>query len=81
MDRLSTSIIHFTPISGTKDDEPPCYLLQIDEFTFLLDCGWNEKIPLVGGYLDKLKLYLPSIDAVLLSHPDIEHLGMKLFFV
>ena len=37
-----TSIIKFTALSGAHDESPPCYMLQVDEFTFLLDCGWNE---------------------------------------
>lgn len=37
-----TSIIKFTALSGAKGEGPPCYLLQVDEFCFLLDCGWDE---------------------------------------
>lgn len=37
-----SSIIQFKVISGSHDDSPLCYLLQIDEYKFLLDCGWNE---------------------------------------
>jgi len=37
-----TSIIKFTALSGAHDESPPCYLLQVDEFRFLLDCGWDE---------------------------------------
>lgn len=39
----STSIIKLHTLSGSMDESPPCYLLQVDEFRFLLDCGWNEK--------------------------------------
>ena len=38
-----TSIIKFTALSGAKNETPPCYLLQVDEFRFLLDCGWDER--------------------------------------
>lgn len=38
-----TSIIKVHCISGAGDETPPCYVLQIDEFKFLLDCGWDEK--------------------------------------
>lgn len=68
-----TSIIHFTPISGGHDRSPPCYLLNIDEFTFLLDCGWDANFDM--HYIDRLKEHVGKIDAVLLSHPDIDHLG------
>ena len=39
---MMTSIIKFTALSGAHDESPPCYLLQVDQFCFLLDCGWNE---------------------------------------
>lgn len=39
----STSIIKLHTVSGSMDESPPCYILQVDEFRFLLDCGWNEK--------------------------------------
>ena len=74
-----TSIIHFTPISGVLDESPPCYLLQIDEFCFLLDCGSDEQFNI--NYINDLKKHIPSIDAVLLSYPDIQHLGFSLSFV
>jgi len=41
-----TSIIRFTPLSGAQDEKPLCYLLQVDEFRFLLDCGWDENLDL-----------------------------------
>ena len=32
--------VHFTPLGGIQgSDSAPCYLLQVDDFTFLLDCG------------------------------------------
>ena len=37
-----TSIIKLSVLSGAYDEGPLCYLLQVDEFRFLLDCGWNE---------------------------------------
>lgn len=37
-----SSIIQFKVISGAYNDSPLCYLLQIDEYKFLLDCGWDE---------------------------------------
>ena len=45
------SIIRLCPLSGGAGEETPhCYLLEVDQFTFLLDCGWDpnfsEEIPL-----------------------------------
>lgn len=37
-----TSYIKFTPISGAKNEDPLCYLLEIDEAKILLDCGWSD---------------------------------------
>ncbi len=48
-----TSIIKFQPLSGVWGETPPCYILQIDEFRFLLDCGWDDRLGL--AYLDELK--------------------------
>jgi cleavage and polyadenylation specificity factor subunit 2 len=48
-----TSIIKFYTLSGAHDESPPCYLLQIDEFKFLLDCGWDENFNM--GVVNKLK--------------------------
>jgi len=68
-----TSIIKLQAISGVEDESPLCYLLQVDEFRFLLDCGWNEFFDM--RHIDELKKYVKSIDAVLLSYPDHLHLG------
>ncbi len=50
-----TSIIKFTPISGCAppgaagfasfdpSSSPHCYILEVDGFTFLLDCGWDGR--------------------------------------
>lgn len=48
-----TSIIKFYTLSGAMDESPPCYLLQIDEFKFLLDCGWDENFNM--SVVNKLK--------------------------
>jgi len=50
-----------------------CYLLQIDDFNILLDCGWDERYD--ENMLAPLKNVVADIDAVLLSHPDLAHLG------
>ena len=69
-----------TPLSGADAASPPAYLLQLgggsDDaggFTFLLDAGWDEDFD--EAALAALAAAVPRIDAVLLSHPDIAHLG------
>ena len=62
------SIIRLFPISGGAGQETPhCYLLEVDQFTFLLDCGWDPKFS--RQITDELKKHVAKIDAVLLSHP------------
>lgn len=68
-----TSIVKVYCISGAGDESPPCYVLQIDDFRFLLDCGWNEKFDM--DFIKDLKRHINNIDAVLLSHSDPLHLG------
>ncbi|CEG66669.1 hypothetical protein RMATCC62417_03208 [Rhizopus microsporus] len=68
-----TSYIKFTPISGSKNEDPLCYLLEIDEVKILLDCGWSDSFDIDS--LSNLKKISKQIDAVLLSHSDLVHLG------
>ncbi|XP_026725742.1 probable cleavage and polyadenylation specificity factor subunit 2 isoform X2 [Trichoplusia ni] len=68
-----TSIIKLHCLSGAGDETPPCYVLQIDEFKFLLDCGWDEKFDM--EFIKELKRHINTIDAVLISHSDPVHLG------
>lgn len=76
-----TSIIKFQPLSGAHNEAPLCYLLTIDRFNFLLDCGIDPNIDsdsaLNDEYLIKLRSNVPNIHAVLLSHPDALHLGKR----
>ncbi|KAL0041377.1 hypothetical protein WJX79_001220 [Trebouxia sp. C0005] len=67
------SQIKFTQLYGATYDSPLCSLLEINSFTFLLDCGWTEEFDV--KLLDPLKQAIPRVDAVLLSHPDTAHLG------
>jgi len=72
-----TSIIRFCPLSGAQDESPACYLLQVDEFRFLLDCGWDEMFN--QSFIKELVKHVKQIDAVLLSQPDALHLGNHIF--
>lgn len=47
-----TSIVKFEGVWGVGDETPHCYLLTVDDFTFLLDCGWDEKFD--KSYIDRL---------------------------
>ncbi|XP_010255376.1 PREDICTED: cleavage and polyadenylation specificity factor subunit 2 [Nelumbo nucifera] len=69
---MGTSV-QVTPLCGVYNENPLCYLLSIDGFNFLVDCGWNDLFD--TSLLQPLSRISSTIDAVLLSHPDILHLG------
>uniref|UniRef100_A0ACD5TG03 Uncharacterized protein n=1 Tax=Avena sativa TaxID=4498 RepID=A0ACD5TG03_AVESA len=69
---MGTSV-QVTPLSGAYGEGPLCYLLAVDGFRFLLDCGWTDHCD--PALLQPLARVAPTIDAVLLSHPDMMHLG------
>lgn len=74
-----TSIIKLQPLSGAHDEGPPCYLLQVDEFRFLLDCGWDEDFS--AAVIKEIKRNIHKVDAVLLTYPDQLHLGALPYLV
>ncbi|XP_060532873.1 probable cleavage and polyadenylation specificity factor subunit 2 [Cylas formicarius] len=74
-----TSIIKLQTLSGAMDESPPSYLLQIDDVKILLDCGWDEKFNM--EYIKEIRRHVHQIDAVLLSYPDIMHLGSLPYLV
>ncbi|KAM7359849.1 cleavage and polyadenylation specificity factor subunit 2 [Cochliomyia hominivorax] len=74
-----TSIIKLHTVSGAMDETPPCYILQIDEVKIMLDCGWDEKFD--ANFIKEVKRHVHTIDAVLLSHPDVYHLGALPYLV
>lgn len=51
-----TSIIKVEALSGVQDDGPLCYLLQVDQVYFLLDCGWDDRFGIEFNFLHKLKI-------------------------
>lgn len=69
-----TSIVKFQSLSGDDEEAPHCHLLQIDDFKFLLDCGWDEANH--EKIIDNLKRHARQIDAILISHPDLNHCGL-----
>jgi hypothetical protein len=51
----------FTPLYGVHNTGPVSYLLQLRDFTFLLDCGWGD--PYEATSLEPLLNVSSSIDA------------------
>ncbi|XP_045595485.1 probable cleavage and polyadenylation specificity factor subunit 2 [Procambarus clarkii] len=74
-----TSIVKFEGIWGVGQETPHCYLLTVDDFTFLLDCGWDEKFD--KNYIDRLAKVIPRVDCVLISYPDPLHMGALPYLV
>lgn len=70
---MSGAILRLTPIYGVHSEDALCYMLEIDDCRILLDCGWDERFSL--DFIQPLAKVAASIDFVLLSHPDLLHLG------
>lgn len=53
--------VRFVPLLGVHSQQPLSYLLELDGFTFLLDCGWNDAYD--PRLLQPVVEVLPHIDA------------------
>lgn len=53
--------VRFVPLIGVHSRQPLSYLLEVEGFTFLLDCGWNDAYNTL--LLQPLVDVLPQIDA------------------
>ncbi|KAL5108666.1 putative cleavage and polyadenylation specificity factor subunit 2 [Taenia crassiceps] len=71
---MATSIIKLHTFSGAGDSYPPCFVLQVDDFYCLLDCGWSENLP--KSRITEVGKWAKKICAVLISHPSMRHLGL-----
>lgn len=71
---MATSIIKLHTFSGASDNFPPCYILQVDDFYCLLDCGWSDTLP--ESRIAEIGKWMKKISAVLISHPSLRHLGL-----
>lgn len=67
----AAAAVRFTPLLGVHGRGPLAYLLELDGFTFLLDCGWNDAYD--PALLAPLLAALPRIDAGALPLP--QHLS------
>lgn len=66
--------IHITPLYGSHaSSHAISHLLTIDNFNILLDVGWTPFFE--EQHLHNLRQVAPKVNAVLLSHPDLSHLG------
>ncbi|KAM1655168.1 hypothetical protein ACFX2K_007462 [Malus domestica] len=69
---MGTSV-QVTPLCGVYNENPLSCLVPIDDFNFLIDCGWNDHFD--PSLLQPFSRVALTVDAVLLSHPDTLHLG------
>lgn len=68
--------VKFTPLCSSRNDQCYCFLLSIGEDNILLDCGWTPEFCLEDiKELDKIVTAKTPICAILLSQPDIAHMG------
>lgn len=65
--------ISLTPLYGIGELEPLCSLLKVDNFHILLDLGWDARFR--EEDLEILKRVVPDVDAVLITHADLAHMG------
>ncbi|CAN8062643.1 unnamed protein product [Agarophyton chilense] len=66
--------VQITPIYGSyTTSHAISHLLTIDGFNILLDIGWD--ISFNHDNLENLRTIAPKVNAILLSHADISHLG------
>ena len=63
-----------TPVYGAGKNGALCSVLKIDDdVTLLLDCGWDDLFDVKA--IKNLAEVAPSVTHVLVSHPDLLHLG------
>jgi cleavage and polyadenylation specificity factor subunit 2 len=74
-----TSIIRWTGLGGGGGGGWHGYLLEVDDFALLLDCGWRDTFD--PSDLKEVVAVVGRVGAVLLSHPDIPHLGALPYLV
>ena len=67
--------IRLTALGSAREVGRSCFLLQTPESKVLLDCGFNVAAPREQAfpYLDAPELNIQELDAVILSHPHIDH--------
>lgn len=56
-------------------------VIQQDNFTLLIDCGYEETFDEFKTALAQLGVSIQSLDAIFISHDDIDHLGALSLFL
>ena len=77
-----TSIIKLCPISGGLSDSlteaysAHCYLLEVDNFTFLLDCGWDSKFS--PEIIQELKRHIHKVCKFYFGYQQLHSINLRL---
>lgn len=74
-----TVAVHFKTLYGADSGQAICCLLRFGGAQILLDCGWDEQFS--THLLEPLLRVVPQLDLVLLSQPDLQHLGALPYLV
>ena len=77
MASIVNSICKFTSICGVGESYGPhSYILQLDDFKFMLDCGWDtHREDFQASIKEKFLSLASDVDCIILSHPGMEHSG------
>ena len=69
--------VRLTCLGAAREVGRSCFLLQTPESKVILDCGFNVAAPreYAFPYLDAPEFNINELDAVILSHPHIDHCG------
>lgn len=73
----SSGTFQLTPLYGCTSDgvgaSAVCSILRLDDCTILLDLGWDERYD--EQMISALQGVINEVDCVLITHPDVLHLG------
>jgi len=75
-----SDVVTVTPLAGGRSSDGVCSLLELGDRRILLDCGcsitdrYQDLLSTIGRLNDMLRDH--RLDAILLSHADIHHIGL-----
>ena len=75
----SETVLSFTCLTGFGPRSALCSILEIDGYRLMLDCGWSFDYD--ESQLTLLNSVASSIDAILVTHADMRHMGALPYLV
>ena len=67
--------VQVTPLIGQQMSGAVCSLLEVDDYRLLLDCGYESSSSCSRDKIGAIVKRIGRVDAILLSHGDIDHMG------